>query len=301
MLKGAIIGVMVCSTITATGQKAIKKREPSLSQRSRAAVLKDYRTSYLGTNLNNVGWTGDIKTCNPGTLAPATYAAVIGQINFFRRMAGFSLDCSIDTSLSSQLQQTALMMDANNALSHAPTPDWKCYTQEGARGAASSNLHLGGASGGAIEGFMSDDGANNNNTGHRRWLLYSMASTFGFGATSRAAALHVFGKPRKQPVPPFIAWPPAGYVPRTLIYDRWSFLITGGQFSHARVSMSGPDGAVPLTVVSDARYYSDAGVVWEPKGIMRRSDSDMVYTVTVSGVQAAADSVYRYKVIIIKP
>jgi hypothetical protein len=271
------------------------------AQRSRAAVLKDYKENYVGTTFYNMGWTGDAATCNPGTLPKTSYDFIIRRINFFRRMAGFTRPCTLDSMLSPMLQQTALMMHANSRLNHFPDSTWKCYTKAAVAGAGSSNLHLGSTSTSAIEGFMEDGGSANAGAGHRRWILQPSAGSFGFGATSKVAALHVFGKPVKQPVPPFIAWPPPGFVPRPIVYERWSFSIASATYDQAQVSMQGPEGEVPLNIVATTGRYGDPCLVWEPKGIQRHSDSDAVYTVTIRGIKGTKDSVYRYKVIIIKP
>jgi hypothetical protein len=152
-----------------------------------------------------------------------------------------------------------------------------------------------------------DDGANNKAVGHRRWILYPRLQKVGHGSTSSSQALWVIGNSASQhpaDMPEFVSWPPKGYVPAQVIYNRWSLSVPQAQFADATVTMTGPDGlAVPLTVVSKTDVgFGDNTIVWEPTGIILNHPEDRKYSVKVEGVVLLGNPVsYNYEVIIIQP
>jgi hypothetical protein len=268
---------------------------------ARDSAVEDYNTNYLGSAISSIGWTGNTSMCNAGTISSSVHDAVIKRINYFRRMVGLNDNCTLDASLYSQEQQTALMMTANNTLSHNPPSSWTCYSTAGHTGAAGSNLAMGITGTDAVTAFINDFGTGNEPCGHRRWLLYSPRTTFSDGSTNTAAAIYVFGAGGNTHVPAYIAYPPKGCVPQQLIFGRWSFGLPGANFGGATVTMTGPSGNVPLTVISTAVGYGDNTIVWEPTGVNTSSTSDITYTVTVSGITGVTSTSYTYNVVIIKP
>jgi hypothetical protein len=269
---------------------------------ARDSAVQDYNANYLGSAITNNGWTGSTTTCTAGTVSASSDIAVIKRINYFRRLVGLNDNCTLDPSLNSQEQEAALMMSANSSLSHNPPTTWSCYTQAGHDGAASSNLALGNNSSSAIWAFIDDFGSGNSAVGHRRWILHSRKQRFCYGSTSSAMALYVFFTDTNTHVPSFIAYPPDGYIPQQLISSRWSFSIPNADFSASTVTMTGPSGNIPLTVVSStANGYGDNTIVWEPVGINTTSTADVNYTVTVSNIASDVQTTYTYTTTIFKP
>jgi hypothetical protein len=269
---------------------------------SRDSVVQDYNTNYLGSNISTAGWTGSAASCSAGAVAQATNNAVINRINYYRRLVGLNDNCTLDASLFPQEQQTALMMKANNALNHYPPSSWSCYTANGATGAHGSDLAFGAIGSTAITAFIQDDGTGNEPVGHRRWIMRSDATTFSCGSTDITMALYVFGAGGNTQIPAYIAYPPKGYIPQQLVPNRWSFGIPNADFSSATVTMTGPNGNVPLTVTSkNDNGYADNTIVWVPTGINTTSASDVTYTVTISSVANSSQSSYIYSATIIKP
>ena len=269
----------------------------------RDAALADYNSNYLGSIVSSTGWTGNTSTCSAGTVSQTTHNAVIKRINYFRRMVGLNDQCTLDTTLFAQQQETALIMSANNALNHNPPNTWLCWTSTAAAGAGSSNLALGSNPSAAVSAFIQDNGTGNQVVGHRRWILHSRKQEFSYGSTNNAMALYVFNSDTNTVVPDFIAYPPKGYVPQSLVYSRWSLGIPGAGFGGATVSMTGPGGtSVPSTIVSSTdNGYGDNTLVWEPTGIITTSTADISYTVTVSGITGADSTSYTYTVNLFKP
>jgi hypothetical protein len=286
------------------GCKTINDEVPSTSKEREIAV-EDYLVNYIGSELETSGWTGNISTCFAGQASQLSHEMVIKRINYFRRMVGLNDNTTLDTSQFSMCQQAALMLTANNSLNHFPPNTWKCWTKPGYDGARLSNLSMGNSTN-AVTTLISDGvfGGGNKAAGHRRWILFSETTQFSYGTTEDIMVLkvkEVAGGNKK--IPSFIAYPPNGFIPQELVFDRWSFGIPNADFSKATVKMTGPNGAVNLNIVSNSDIgYGDNTIVWEPIDIIRNSKNDIVYDVTISniGVLVGKKS-FSYKVTVIKP
>lgn len=277
-----------------------------IAKTEKEKAIKDYQDNFLGSAVTDVQWTGNTANCNAGSVPKAVHDKVSQRINYFRRMVGLNDNTTMDASKYKMYQEAALIMSANNKLDHTPPKDWKCWTQLGYNGANSSNLSWGSPGSNynstkALLGQMRDHGDNNIHVGHRRWILYSKAVQFSHGSTKNTMSLGVIGFPKTNTkIPEYIAYPPKGYVPQPLIFDRWSFGIPNADFSEATVTMTGPSGKINVTVVSRNKTYGDKTIVWEPQNITRNSTEDITYTVTISNIKKTEKSSYTYKVIIIK-
>ena len=210
----------------------------------REQSIADYQ-DYLATEITEIGWTGDPDKCQTGEISDTTVANALARINYFRRLAGLNDDIVFDHVYDQMAQEAALIMHANNRLSHNPNSGWDCYTDDGKEGAVGSNLsqlanddlrHI-------ITDLIEDAGGYNQDVGHRRWLLNSSATTMGFGATDTYYAVHVTGEENRvyaENPPEYTSWPPQGFLPFQLVYKRWSFSIPAGpdvNFGSAQVKI----------------------------------------------------------------
>lgn len=283
------------------------------AQCERQSAVEDYNTNYLPSsfNVNDLNWTGNLNTCTPGTISNVVQNKMRQRINYFRRLVGVADNVVFSSTLNQKSQKAAVMQEANNSLSHctgqngAPCNTWNCSNADAIEASQSSNLAWGSWNfSNPIDLYMEDAGASNTAVGHRRWLLYSKATTFGNGMTPNREVLWVFGNGGNPSVyNQFIAYPPANYIPAPLVYARWSFGIPGANFTNATVTIKNEAGAsVNLTVVhKENTGYGDRTIVWEPTNIVKTSPYDVKYTVTVSNIQNAPQSSYTYTVTIIQP
>jgi hypothetical protein len=191
------------------------------------------------------GWTGNVATGDAGTTSPAYQLATLKGVNIMRKLAGVP-SVVFDTELGAKCAQAALMMSANHQLDHFPPPSWTFYTAGGALAAGHSNLFLGLAGPSTIPGYIDDSGSGNELVGHRRWILWSQSQVMGTGdvlgggAFSAANALWVLptgAVPSPTTRGGFVAWPYAGSIPNTLVFQRWSFGVPLADFSAAKVSV----------------------------------------------------------------
>jgi len=244
-----------------------------------------------------LGWTGNISSGNAGSTSEAFKEDVRRRVNYYRALAGLPADIVFNATKSAKCQQAALMMSANNALSHDPPSSWLFYTNEGKEAAAASNLAMGYYGPAAVDGYMVDPGNGNQLVGHRRWLLFQRAREMATGDIPRSGSynptnsLWVIGDFKAAPPAQFVAWPNEGYVPAPVVPARWSLSYPAADFDKASVSMTLNGTNVPLTVVykstTKTPNYGDNTIVWEPAGLPATVSNDLPYVVTVSGIKGS--------------
>ncbi|GAB3993949.1 hypothetical protein GCM10028807_30480 [Spirosoma daeguense] len=285
---------------------------------NRADVIADYYQNFLGSTVSDLqlNWTGSLATCLPGSISQLAQDRTIQRINYYRRMVGLPDNMTFDPSRNTETQAAALIMGANNNLSHYPPSNWLCYTPQGYTGAANSNIALGSHSSQSVKQFIDDDGSNNTDVGHRRWILYSRAASFGHGSARAANPLYGFSDilwvfntfVTPAYVPQYVAFPPAGYVPRTLIPPRWSFSIPAADFSSASVTVQDQSGtSLALTTHPATSGAGDNTLVWDldnpDVNLAWNGSADKWFRVTVSDVvrNGVTQSPYSYTVVAIDP
>ena len=272
----------------------------TVDRTSRAAVLAAYRAQFVAPSRVTGSWSGRVSSCDAGSTSPAFTRATLSAINWARSQSGMPQVLGVNPAYSARAQRTALLMQAQGALSHAPASSWTCWTREAAAGAAHSNLALGITGAPAVGMYLTDPGNANTDAGHRRWLLYPRLGQIGIGNTAWANALYVLGSPARLPagVPAYYGWPTSGYFPRAAEPGGlWSLSSSrGSSFARATVRVIGPGGA-PVRVV---RYpvhdgYGDPTLVWRLVSVPSRGGHvDQTYRVTVSGIRTASGRTASY-------
>jgi len=284
-----------------------------LAQCDRANAVNDYLTNYVANNFNvtELNWSGSRYSCNSGTYNQSVNNKILGRINYFRRITGLNDDVTFDSNLNQLCQQAAVMLEVNATLSHCngtnnyPCNTWSCATIDAIYVAQRSVLASGHWSYfNPVTLYMQDRGDQNKPVGHRRWLLYPRAKTFGNGITDSKNVIYVsdnFFNPA-QNSKPYVAYPPEGYVPAPIVFDRWSFSLANADFSNAYVVMTDPNGfSVQLNIIYVNGLYGDPAIVWEPQNIQHNNTSDLTYTITIGGIQNAQQNTYTYQTTIIQP
>jgi Cysteine-rich secretory protein family len=291
-LVSALLVAGLVSGGTAAPSRAAET-DNAINTQSRNDVVAAYKTRYLPSEAEDINWTGSVETCDPGTQSASSLASGTAAINFFRGLSG--LDSIVLTAeQNAKAQAAALMMHARGTLNHYPTSDWTCFSALGQAGAATSNLHytypeLSSISG-ALRGYMDDDGYNNEDVGHRRWLLNPTTTTMGIGTTSMFNAVSVIGGGTSagRANPDFIAFPNAGYFPAQLLPPgRWSLSSGHGvDFSTASVAVTNAAGTdMQATTYHAAKGYGPNTVVFDvPQLQLPTGAAETNYTVKVTGM-----------------
>jgi uncharacterized protein YkwD len=259
-----------------------------------------YNNQYLTTLDVVPNWTGRVAGCVPGSTSAAYGSATIQMVNYFRTMAGLP-SVTLDTTRTARQQSAALMMKAQDDLSHTPPPSWACYTADGAAGAGESNLALGAAGAAAVNGYMDDDAVPS--LGHRRWILYPPETEMATGSTDSSNALTVLGGwGPAPPTPEYVSWPPAGFVPYTVVFNAWSFSYVGADFTNTTISMTSQGAPVNLTVVHLDPGSGDNAISWRPQGLPGGGLPDRTYTVNLNNVLVnGTPRNFTYDVTVIDP
>lgn len=246
---------------------------------SRWQVRDFYRYVYFYGSTAQMEWTGSYTTGAAGTVSESWLEATRTRVNFYRAMAGLEADISFNPIWNAQSQESALMMSANNALSHTPPNNWIFWTADGYEAANKGNLAIGSAGPAAITGYMIDYGASNAAVGHRRWILLPQTKVMGSGdvpgwsqsGLAAANTLWVQDTFGARPVvrDHFVAWPPPGQVPVDLVWARWSLSLRGADFRNATVTMlrNGQNVALSYDMRGSGTGFPEASIVWVPLGM----------------------------------
>jgi hypothetical protein len=231
-------------------------------------------------------WSGSVSGCNAGDVASPGRENALKLVNLYRWLVGLPA-VSSDASRNSQAQECALMMDANNALSHTPPTSWACYSSAGASAAGKSNIATTpGVK--AVDLYIADPG-NATTMGHRRWILSNSLGPIGLGSTSSYSCMWVIGGSGGGSNP-WTAFPPPGPVPIALFsvsyapIDSTGWTIQSDSISFGSVQATVSDGgnSLPVNVVKLASGYgSSSAINLVPQGW--KAQAGHTYQVTVTG------------------
>jgi uncharacterized protein YkwD len=237
---------------------------------------------------NKLQWSGSVAECVPGTTNDAFKNDVLHRTQWFRAMAGVNPQILLDPALSSFAQSAALVMRANNDLSHYPDSSWECFSEDAYEGASNSNLYLGRNGEKSIVGYIEDPGPDNLPVGHRRWILSPFLKRIGTGDTPNTNALFVADDIDSKSTPfvrepdGFVMWPPRGFVPRQMIFPRWSVSHPTANFDDATVVVrhNGKTHNFAKPFVGGDNYGRMNSLTFE----WRRPDSESPVEIEVSNV-----------------
>ncbi|MEM7385978.1 MAG: hypothetical protein AAF514_13640 [Verrucomicrobiota bacterium] len=294
----------------------------SIDTASRRDVIEKYHRHYQ-TSLeyaDNINWTGDVSTCQPGTVSTAFLDDTLRRVNYFRAMAGLPSDITFDPVKNAKSQEAALVFARQNDLSHSPSTDFPgnaCLTADAQEAAGASNLSLGSFGPYGIDRLILDDGANNVPVGHRRWFYYPRAQEMGHGSVpfnlpdhNAASVTWVIGDFKSSAPSTEVPWPNEGYIPYHLVpgdgqtHPRWSFSYPGADFSSSTVSMTRNGSTISVTLEPVQTGFGDNTIVWKPSGVVEAPPADGTddhYEVTISGITSAPFASKSYDVYAINP
>lgn len=284
---------------------------------SRRATATDlWRGRWLPAHAVETGSTADVDACRAGTSSAANQQAVLDRVNYFRAITGVADDVVLDPALSQLAQEAALIMAANSSLSHYPSPEWRCWSEEGADGAANSNLYLGRSGSSSVDGYVADVGVDS--VGHRRWVLNPGSRTMGTGDTGSTNALWVVptgseGLPaatRER----FVAWPPPGHVPINVVYEltpwgdtfghvEWSFALPGASFDDVAVKVTSRGRTVPVSRLRVLGGGTGGGntIAFLPDFGLEDALGDTTFRVRVTFTEDGEPQRYVYEVTLVDP
>ena len=108
----------------------------------------------------------------------------------------------------------------------------------------------------------------------------------------------------------FIAWPPAGYVPYQVVYNRWSFAIphtkeNAADFKSANVVVTKGGIKIPVTITHRGNRFegNDPTLGFEISNnhLIQNNGLDQIYSVQISNIIGTEKDTYSYEVKTIDP
>lgn len=191
--------------------------------------------------------------CFEGKLSGDTKEKVLKKINYIRSLhllEPVSYNVDDDTCV----QKGALIIAANKTLDHFPPKNWKCWSEEGRKGCATSNIFGGSGTWSpdqAIISWVMD--MNVPGLGHRRWILCPFLKTIAYGHVAvggfTGSLLKVVNEKWQETSVDFVAYPcyeyPAGlfsmdcYLSFSVIQDKKSLWENGtADFTSAKIAIT---------------------------------------------------------------
>ena len=243
----------------------------------------------------------------------------VDYLNYIRYITHLP-QVQLSDELNEKAQYGAVLLAANNELSHYPTKPAdmeESFYKKGYETTTTSNLGMGYYNLTAhILGCMEDDSSNSNLSvvGHRRWLLSSRLKYVGFGFAKGQypySATKVFDRSGASINYDAIAWPASGNMPQAVFASTvpWSVTInrtryemdkkrdiritvtsevTGETWIFDNTTANAPNGENAYFLVDSQGFgdgsYGDFTFIFRPD----LSDVDAyrgVYTVTISGLE----------------
>ena len=253
----------------------------------------------------------DGATCEPGELAVGARNRALTAINQVRGLHGLAA-VAYSTHYNPQVQATALLGAANTAPITTATPDFACYTEEGAAGGRSSNLW---ALGGNVDPAIHLAGWVAGAESTRRWVLNPFATDFAYGQVEGFGVYKVLGY-LLQPyqVPPiaveYVAYPfefyPFNLVARSapwsfgVIEDKEDALANQGDyFREATITVTRVADGTALRITDIDREPLPSGVANVLRWRVEGWEYDRPYEVEITGVRLPSGSHdYRYFVVV---
>lgn len=264
----------------------------------------------------------NVANCDAGELNPAERDKVLARLNEIRALHGLPA-VAYEPNDNVYVTAAALIIAANEQLSHTPATTANCWSNDGYTGSEKSNLHIYMSSSSttresseaSVDGFLIDD--NVSSLGHRRWLLDPFLFSTAFGRVDglwpdstwgnvTGTALKVINDVQaniSHMSPTYIAYPVGNY-PASLFETDWflSFSVLADvnnkannanvDFSGATISVSSGGQALGVNSQSwNNQGYGLPNVLqWKVTGLQANVD----YAVTISNVKLPDGSMKDY-------
>lgn len=238
-------------------------------------------------DLDEGTWSGSVASCDPGDMSAMARENALRVTNLYRWLADLP-PIETDPARDQLAQACALMMDANDQLSHSPPASWTCYSGDGVEAAGNSNL-ASTAGVYAVDLYMVDPG-NPTTLGHRRWILSNSIGPTGLGSTSDYSCMWTLGGANDVGAE-WTAWPPPGPFPfaasqlsfSSMDETGWSVQSDTIDLSVAQVEITAGGNPMPVGItVLAGGYGSDSAISMIPQGWMMTPGTS--YHVRIDGI-----------------
>ena len=238
-------------------------------------------------DLDEGTWSGSVGACDPGDISASARENALRVLNLYRWIADLP-PITTDATRDQLAQACALMMTANDQLSHEPPGSWTCYSSDGAEAAGNSNI---ASTPGvlAVDLYMVDPG-NPTTLGHRRWILSNSIGPTGLGSTDAYSCMWTLGGSNDVGAE-WTAWPPPGPFPFAASQLPWTNMDETGwsvqsdsiDLGGAQVEITAGGETLPVSVTPLlGGYGSDSAISMIPQGWVMTAGT--TYHVRIDGV-----------------
>ncbi|MFM2220257.1 MAG: hypothetical protein RLZZ553_5 [Verrucomicrobiota bacterium] len=292
---------------------------------NREDVISFYQNVYKASeNFTSVlNWSGNVDQCNEGALNPDFVNLMRRRINYYRALAGvpakivmndystvvvddtYFNDTPASTLKSEAAQKGALILAKKNSLTHTPSSDSLCFSSKGGNGCYFGNIGIGFYGPPVLDAYMRED-QDNENAGHRRWILYNNATNFATGdipRTDNAVASNVLYVGQRDQefaneAAHFTPWPPAGFCPWKHASEYFSLSYPGADFTNARITVTKGGVIQFIDRINLEQGFGNNAIVWRVPSIHTDNDENeqVTYNVTVSNISGGGPTSYTYNI-----
>lgn len=270
IILSAALAVLTAISIVPAQTLADPYSAPSIQQRTKQELVAKWR-AYENTQVSAVF------DAAPSTAAPFT-AGMLNQsfiqkgtlyFNFLRFAAGLP-DVETTSALNTLAQHGAVLLAANNVLTHSPAKPAgmdDAFYNEGVRSASTSNISMRyGYSEktmleSALQGCMDDSSSVTNllSVGHRQWMLNPKLLYTGFGYAKNAKnysyiTTQAMDKSAPELTYDFVSWPAQGAFPNNIITSDTPWSVTLSPQKYKRPDLNSIK--VEVTRLSDGKTWS---------------------------------------------
>jgi len=225
-------------------------------------AIKDFEVRYkstaIGIDLINgkkiplTGWNGSSQNCSVGVIPDTTNFKITQRINYFRQNAGVQNLVKLNEDIARKCQEASVMYSPVGIFTRKATPETHlCFSNEAYE--ASKFAQAIKENNPSIAATVLFADPKSDELYNRQYILAPNTHEFGYGASENNSVFWMV-----QPSDSlsdssyynnnFIAWPPAGYCPRMLTFDKWSFS-TSGDLTNAKVTVKTSKGKnIPVKV-----------------------------------------------------
>lgn len=127
----------------------------------------------------------DVSECSAGEVSSDEKNNVLERVNYIRSLHGLPPVIYEDKD-DNYTAQCALIIAANEQLSHTPDKNWVCYSEDAYTGCNKSNIFIQWGNDNysfksteTIDAFMTDEGVDS--LGHRRWIIDPWLAHISYG------------------------------------------------------------------------------------------------------------------------
>ena len=257
----------------------------------------------------------NVDNCEAGRLTELAKNRALEAVNQIRGLHGLP-PLKYSTLYDDQVQQSSLIQQANNFLTHVPPASSKCYTEEGWEGSRTSNISGGTKNRDPAASIikLATDAYNLHTiaaVGHRRAILSPFKTYFSYGQVGNVATQKRGGFLKEPPLTPqvnvdFIAYPYGTFPDILLTSDPpWSFEVlrknqlnySGDLLGNSTITVTRVSNKEQLPIYN--RYTGPNFMSWK----VEAWEYHTLYKVEIRNVTLKDESTrnYSYSVFIKKP